>query len=457
MKSNARWIALLGISVLVLAACGGSDGDGPTQAEPPDASAGVTASRFEELAKSAQACTPAIAALDQYFSRLVKDNEPGLTVVVVRKGRVVHFGGYGYADVENKRKFSPGTAMHIASTGKQFTALAILALVQMRRVDLDAPASRYVPEVMGLDAGVTVRRLLNHTAGVGTYYPGEDENRGWNALLGLVESEKTGVPNGAQAARVLASLPLRFPPGTSWEYSNAGYELLGTIVERASGSSYQSFVEDAVFRPLGMTQSFLLPSDRQSRPNVAASYVASNGIDQRELKRVDREGVLELRYLDALPGAGTAYVTPIDMVKYDAAWREGFPELQSTLVAQMLQPTGPAQQFAYGLGVFVGFPEITEPALRQQLARLGPKVMTHPGGWPAFYTQFARFESKDVTVFVTFNRDYLRDDAGAIRNLTPDEQRQLSDEMIGTSFTKMLADVAETALVGKSVFACGRF
>jgi CubicO group peptidase (beta-lactamase class C family) len=246
---------------------------------------------------------------------------------------------------------------------------------------------------------------------------------------------------------VLASLPLRFSPGTRWEYSNEGYELLGTIVELASRSSYQTFVEDAVFRPLGMTQSFLLPSDRQSRPNVAASYVASNGIDQRELKRVDREGVLELRYLDGLPGAGTAYVTPIDMVKYDAAWRAGFPGLQSGLVTQMLQPTGPAQEFAYGLGVFVGFPEITEPALQQQLARLGPKVMTHSGGWPAFYTQFA----------FTFNRDYLRDDAGAILNLTPDEQRQLSDEMLGTSFTKMLADVAETALVGKSVFACGRF
>jgi CubicO group peptidase (beta-lactamase class C family) len=390
------------------------------------------------------ATPPKIAALDTYFSRFVRPNEPGIIVLVMKKGKVVHFSSHGFANVERRTPFTMDTAMHIGSTGKQFTAIAILLLVQSGAIDLDAPVSRYLSEFRGLDDRVTVRSLLNHTSGLNTYYPDEDPDQvGWKKLQDMVVKEGMGVPTGSQAARVLADMPLKFEPGTQWDYSNTAFEVAGTVVERVSGQSYPSFLQNRIFKPLGMTGAFALPNAaRQNAATTAQSYEAVDGKENRRLGRVNRNR-LDLRYLDGLSGAGTIFMTANDMVKYEAAWRANFPLLKEPQLIEMLRATGPARAEAYGLGVYLGFPTVTEPDVKGKLAALGPDIVTHAGEWPAYNTEYARFVSSDITVFTSLNRDYLFDDVGVIRNIPRAEVDKLPDELFFGSTAKMQIDVAD--------------
>jgi CubicO group peptidase (beta-lactamase class C family) len=402
---------------------------------------------IESGTKSRAAKLPRIDALDAYLSRLVQPNEPGLLSLVLRRGEVVHFNGYGYADVERKMLFSENTAVHIGSTGKQFTAIALLLLSQMGHVDLDAPVGRYLAEFANVHPGVTARRLLNHTSGLNTYYPDEDElQQGWKMLLALVEREGSATPSGSQAARVLAELPLRFEPGSRWEYSNTAFELAGTLIERVSRQSYQRFVEQHVFKPLGMHGAFALPNAfRQTASNVAKSYEAVDGRAVRRLALLDRDR-LELRLLDGLSGAGTFYMTASDIIQYEAALRAYLPLLRPASAIQMVRPVGAARNEMYGLGLWVGFPFVSDKKLRSRLRRLGPDVMTHSGQWPAFNTEYARFVSADLTIFLALNRDYLLDDVAVLYNLPREQVDQLSPDIQSQAPSRMLVDVAQLAL-----------
>jgi CubicO group peptidase (beta-lactamase class C family) len=180
---------------------------------------------------------------------------PGLALGIVKGDEVAHLEGFGNAD-SSGRAVTPQTPFIIGSTSKSFTALAIMQLVEDGKVELDAPVQRYLPWFRVADpqasARITVRHLLNQTSGL-------PQLSGARPLADFDQS-----PGASEwQARALATLELTRPVGSEFQYSNMNYNLLGLIVEAASGESYEAYVQDHIFAPLDMTHSYTSQAEAQ--------------------------------------------------------------------------------------------------------------------------------------------------------------------------------------------------
>ncbi len=181
-------------------------------------------------------------SVDNYLkSEMARRHIPGLSVAVVRDGKVVKSQGYGQASPELSVPATPATAYQIGSLTKQFTAAAILRLAQDGRLGVDDRITKYLNGLPASWKGITVRQLLNQTSGIPNYREGLD--------MGALLKDYTG----ADILRMASAKPLLFAPGTKFDYSNTNYHLLGMIVEKVTGKPYGDFLQERFFRPLGMT------------------------------------------------------------------------------------------------------------------------------------------------------------------------------------------------------------
>jgi CubicO group peptidase (beta-lactamase class C family) len=167
----------------------------------------------------------------------------GATVGVAKNGCPVFIRGYGLADAENAAFAMSDTSYMTASTGKQFTAAAVLVLVDRGLLGLDDPLSKYLPDFPGA-RDVKIRHLLNHTSGIHNYVANPD----WRPVQERLDQDvNTMVAYIAKQPKLYD-----FAPGTAWNYSNSGYYLLGAVIEKVTGGPWDVFVRDNVFLPLGM-------------------------------------------------------------------------------------------------------------------------------------------------------------------------------------------------------------
>ena len=199
---------------------------------------------------SSQTDGPDFDAIDVYVQEQMQDMRmPGMAIGIVKGDEIVHLEGFGNAD-DSRREVTPQTPFKIGSTSKSFTALAIMQLVEDKKVELDAPVQRYIPWFRVADpeasSRITVRHLLNQTSGLPTVagvayaYRGDDSK---DAL----EKE----------VRATSRVKLTHPPGKVWQYSNRNYTTLGLIVQMVSGESYEQYVKEHILTPLGMNNSFM--------------------------------------------------------------------------------------------------------------------------------------------------------------------------------------------------------
>lgn len=206
------------------------------------AAAPASAAESERSARIA-ATAPRVAGIFRAWAEA--NHVPGLAWGVVAEGRLVYSGAVGHADLEGRRPVAADTAFRIASMSKSFTALAVLQLRDAGVLDLDAPASTWLPELAELEPltsdapAITVRHLLVHGAG----FP--EDNPWGDRQLDATERELR--------ALVVAGISRSRVPGVAYEYSNLGYALLGRIVARASGQPFPRYMAEHVFEPLGMT------------------------------------------------------------------------------------------------------------------------------------------------------------------------------------------------------------
>ncbi len=187
--------------------------------------------------------------LEQQLDALIHESMadglvPGLSVVVVNRERTQYAKGFGSANLETRTAFTIDTRGHIGSTGKAFTAVAVMQLLERGLVDLDAPITTYLPDFRVNDpraSSITVRHLLTNTSGLGgsEFYGGTDDD----ALERHVKS--------------LSGVALEFTPGTGYIYANSGWSVLGLMVQRLSGLSYEAYVHQHIFAPLEMNSSTL--------------------------------------------------------------------------------------------------------------------------------------------------------------------------------------------------------
>jgi CubicO group peptidase (beta-lactamase class C family) len=189
----------------------------------------------------------------------------GAAVLVIDKGEVVFRETYGLADVENNTPVTPQTNFRLASVTKQFTATAVMLLVDKGRVSLDDTLDQYFPGFPGYGRRITVRHLLNHTSGLPDY---ED----------LVPEGTTLQVHDRDALKLMldTDAPL-FEPGSKYQYSNTGYALLALIVEQAGGQPFHDFVKDRIFKPCRMERSVVFVRGLNEVPDRAFGHKLQDG------------------------------------------------------------------------------------------------------------------------------------------------------------------------------------
>jgi CubicO group peptidase (beta-lactamase class C family) len=270
----------------------------------------TTAGTFSGLA---QTRTPAPAAtanptqyreelkqFDEFVARQMKfDKTPGLTIGFI-KDDFTWVKGYGFADLENRVPAKAESAYRLASVTKPMTALAIMQLVEKKKIDLDAEVQTYVPYFPKKQWPVTVRQLLGHIGGISHYKNTEKE-------LHIKEQKST-----REALAIFQDFDLIAEPGTRYSYSSYGYNLLGAIVESASGMSFGEYMKQHVWGPAGMTDT-RMDHPHELIPNRVRGYRLING-EVRNSEFVD----ISSRF-----AAGGTRSTVPDLLKFARSIMEG--------------------------------------------------------------------------------------------------------------------------------------
>ncbi len=182
-----------------------------------------------------------VAAIDKMLAASYPASEPGAAVLVAMDGEMLLRKGYGMADLELSVPIEPDMAFEIGSVTKQFTAAAILMLAERGQLRLDDDITRHLPDFPTQGRKITIEHLLTHTSGIPSYTGIE----AWQAQ----SRQDTTVD---QLIGFFRDKPLEFEPGERWAYNNSAYVLLGAIIEKLSGKTYEQFVEEEIFKPLGM-------------------------------------------------------------------------------------------------------------------------------------------------------------------------------------------------------------
>ena len=306
--------------------------------------------------------------LDEYMQAEMKAQQiPGVSLAVIKDGRIVLAKGYGLANVEHRVPAKAETIFQSGSMGKQFTATAVMMLMEDGKLAIDDKLNKYFPDAPEAWRNVTIRHLLTHTSGM-TDYPSDFDFR-----RDYTEDE---LYHRAKA------IPLAFQPGEKWSYSNLGYVMLGILIHKVSGKFYGDFLQERVFKPLEMSTARVI-SESDIVPNRAAGY----RLDKGQLKNQNWVSPSLNTTTD-----GALYMNVYDMAKWDAAlYTEKL--LKRSSLEQMWTPVklNNGQTQPYGFGWALG--EVK-----------GHRYVQHGGAWQGFKAQIIRFVDDKFTVVLFANQ-----------------------------------------------------
>ena len=312
---------------------------------------------------NAQDFTP---KFEEYMTALSNQKRFVGSVLVAREGKIVFSKGYGMANVELDVPNAPETRFRLGSITKQFTAAAILLLQERGKLNVTDPICKYFDSCPSAWSEITIHHLLSHTGGVPNFTSFPDYMP--KMMLPVTTTE--------MIAR-FKDKPLDFKPGERWNYSNSGYFLLGAILEKAAGESYESFLQKNIFDPLKLTGTGYDHFDVILK-HRATGYSMSKG------------KMVNSAFLDMTQpySAGSLYSTVEDLFRWNEALFGG-KVVNAKSFEMMTTPV--KNNYAYGLGVETKF---------------NRKMITHGGGINGFSTFIARFPDEKVTIVVLRNADY---------------------------------------------------
>ena len=309
------------------------------------------------------------AAVTKYVkAEMARQHIPGLSLLVAKNGKIVRAEGFGLSNVELQVPVKPETIFQSGSVGKQFTATAIMMLVEEGKIGLDDPLTKYFSGGPPSWKDITVRELLSHTAGFGDYPKNFNFRKDWT------EEEEL---------KLIESIPLAYPPGTKWEYSNFGYVTLGILIHQVTGQFYGEFLQERIFHPLDMSSTRII-SEADIVPNRAAGYRLVKG----ELKNQEWVSPVVNTTAD-----GSLYFSILDLAKWDAALytdkllkRSSFDLMWTPVKLK----NGEANKGNYGFGWFID-------------QRSGHRCIHHDGSWQGFETAIDRYVDDQLTVVALTN------------------------------------------------------
>lgn len=316
----------------------------------------------------AQAIQPVDEVSRTVRTEMDRQKIPGLALMVARKGVPIRTEGYGFANVELNVQVKPETIFQSGSVGKQFTATAVMMLVEAGKIGLDDRLNKYFASAPNWWNEVTIRELLSHTAGFTDYPENFDDRKDYSE---------------DQLLKIVESIPAAYSPGTHWSYSNLGYLTLGILIHRVTGKFYGDFLQERIFKPLGMSTTRII-SEADIIPNRSSGYLLENG----QLK--NQKWVSPALNTTA---DGSLYFSIIDLAKWDAALYTDRLLKRSSMQQMWTVATlrdGKPNTGHYGFGWFVE-------------SQHGHRVVEHSGQWQGFETQISRYVDDELTVVVLTN------------------------------------------------------
>jgi CubicO group peptidase (beta-lactamase class C family) len=319
--------------------------------------------------------TDAPERIDALLAPLRTATAPGAAAMVIRNGAVLYSATIGLADLEHQVPIRPATAFDIASDAKQFTGMLAMMLHEEGRLDYDAPVDRFLPELARFGDRLTVRHLLTHTSGLPDYYE----------PLARATGAAGWVTNRDALAWLASEGGLLFAPGDRFQYSDAGYEMLALVLERAAGEPFGDLLRQRIFVPLGMNGTRL-----RDRPDVEVPDRARSYVDRGQGFVAQGNNPL-----DCLVGSGAINTTIEDLARWDRALGTDRLVRRATF-DEALQPMrlNDGTLSPYGFGWF----------LKEDH---GHRRLEHPGAWLGYQSFIARYPDDRFTVILLANRSDL--------------------------------------------------
>ncbi len=305
--------------------------------------------------------------IDEYMNALVKAGWFNGSILIAREGKVIMNKGYGMANFELDVPNTPQTKFRLGSITKPFTAMAIMLLQERGKLSLQDSICKYVADCPAAWQPITIHHLLSHTSGLAKHDKAGDYLK--IAMMPMTLQ---------QMIESFKKKPADFKPGEKFDYNNNGYILLGYVIEKVSGQSYEGFLRENIFAPLKMADSGYDNHDPIIK-NRAAGYRAEDG------------KLFNAAYTDPSQpfSAGALYSTTGDLLLLDQALYDGrilSPKSIETMFTPVLAN--------YGYGWF----------MMQQANR---RAIMHPGGVPGFSAMITRFPESKVLIVLLSNMDNM--------------------------------------------------
>lgn len=321
--------------------------------------------------------------LDSIYTQHFKKKEFNGNVLIAENDNIIFQKSFGLANENTKEKLNIDTAFELASVSKQFTAMAIVQLEKENKLSYDDPLSKYIPELSNYK-GITVLNLLEHTSGLPDY-------------MMIMEKywDKTQFATNESVIQLFQELQPEsdFESGEKFRYSNTGYLLLGTIIERVSGQSFEAYLDEKIFTPLKMSNTFIYQRRYQPKEikNYAQGYMYSDSLKRKILPDEKGEDFFYV-YLDGIVGDGMVNSNLQDLLKWDRAlYKNTLINAEDKSLIFSSHQTNDGKETGYGFGWF-----IKEDSLYG-------KITSHSGGWAGYTTYIERHIDKNKTIILLQN------------------------------------------------------
>jgi CubicO group peptidase (beta-lactamase class C family) len=325
---------------------------------------------FTPSCASAQgASLPEARSIDDMLTNVFHADQPGAAVIVTRRGETLLRKGYGMADLEFRIPIEPDMVFRLGSITKQFTAVGILMLEERRKLSVKDPITKFLPDYPTQNQTITVEHLLTHSSGIRSYTSMPEWRPLWRKDFTLTE-----------LIDFFKGQPMDFTPDERWLYNNSGYILLGAILEKASGESYEDFIRKNIFEPLGMKSSCY---DRTERilPRRVKGYQRSS------------QGFQNAPYLSmSQPYAAGSLASSVDdlVIWNRAVWSNRLLKKETMARAHTAYSLKDGRSTGYGYGWMIASFE-------------GRRTVEHGGGIHGFATYALSLPDNDIYVAVLTN------------------------------------------------------
>lgn len=310
------------------------------------------------------------AQIDSIITSTVTANRPGAIVYVKQRGKVLYEKAFGKASIELDVDMKPKNAFNIASISKEFTAMSILQLMEKGKLSLEDNLNKYLPNYSKNGDKIKIRHLLSHTSGLKSHTDTLWANTSGRKYFKSIKEVLNYFKNDA----------IKFEPGEKYDYCNVNFNLLAYIIEKVSGLEYANYVEENIFKPLDMTNSYV-PNEGQTIPNLSTGY---------ELKD---DKIVYARYhsLNQTRGSSSIHTTVQDLAKwYDGLMSNKVVSRETLVKAWTPYTLNNGIEEVYGYGFYVD-------------EKFGKTAIFHNGFIFGYSTSDMYFPEDDLLILVASN------------------------------------------------------